>query len=166
MADWTIRRMTVEDAELIGQQREAMFRENGIGGDSLDAMRAAFVRWVWPRIEDGTYLGWAVEDDGGRVVAGAGLFVLDWPPHPQHPQDGRRAYVLNVYVGAEARGAGLAKRLMGIVEDEARGMGIEYAVLHASPMGRPVYEGLGWTGTNEMARSLVGRAGTPADSVR
>jgi GNAT superfamily N-acetyltransferase len=94
------------------------------------------------------------------------LFVLDWPPHPQHPLDARRGYVLNVYVAPEGRGLGLAKRLMEIVENEAGKMGIEYAVLHASPMGMPVYEGIGWKGTNEMAKSLVGRAGTAADSVR
>jgi hypothetical protein len=57
---WRERKMTVSDAELVGLQRELMFRENGIGLDALAEMREAFVAWVAPRLEDGRYLGWAI----------------------------------------------------------------------------------------------------------
>jgi GNAT superfamily N-acetyltransferase len=164
MEELQIRRMTVADADLIRQQREWMFEHNGIDRATLDAMREPFLAWVTRKLTDGSYIGWAGTRDG-VVVAGTGIILLDWPPHPQHPLDARRAYVLNVYVAPEERGKGTARLLMTRVEDECRALGIDYAVLHASPMGRPVYERSGWKGTNEMAKSLVGRPGTSADSL-
>lgn len=156
--------MTVDDADLIRLQRERMFQSNGIAQETLEEMRVPFVEWVRPRLANGTYLGWAMERDG-VTVAGAGLLILDWPPHPQHPTDGRRGYILNVYVAPEERGKGTAKALMALVEEESLRLGIEYAVLHASPMGRPVYERTGWKQTNEMSKNLAGRAGTVVDSL-
>ncbi len=164
MPELQIRPMTVEDADLIRLQRELMFQNNGIDQATLDAMREPFVAWVKPKLADGSYLGWAGVRDG-VVVAGMGIMIVDWPPHPQHPTDDRRAYILNVYVAPEERGKGTAKLLMTLAEDESRKLGIEYAVLHASPMGRPVYDRSGWKATNEMAKSLIGRAGTSADSL-
>ena len=38
--------------------------------------------------------------------------------------------------------------------EEGRRRGIAYMVLHAAEAGRPLYEQLGWTATNEMALAL------------
>ncbi len=141
------------EAALIGAQREAMFQAVGKDRTALDAMREPFLRWVAPKLADGSYLGWAAECDG-VVVGGAGLMVLDWPPHFAHPTDPRRGYVLNVYVADAHRGHGLARRLMEATYEGARELGIRYLVLHASEMGRPVYEKMGWTDTNEMVLIL------------
>jgi len=145
--------MRVGEAGVIGAQREAMFQAVGKDQAALDAMREPFLKWVAPKLADGSYLGWAVECDG-RVVGGAGLMVLDWPPHYLHPTDARRGYVLNVYVEDEHRGHGLARRLVEGTYEGARELGIRYLVLHASEMGRPVYEKMGWTDTNEMVLIL------------
>ena len=153
MATYSIRRMTAGEAALIGAQREAMFQAVNKPQEALDAMREPFLRWVAPKLADGSYLGWAVECDG-VVVGGAGLMVLDWPPHYLHPTDARRGYVLNVYVDDGHRGHGLARRLVEATYEGARELGIHYLVLHASEMGRPVYEKMGWTDTNEMVLIL------------
>jgi len=164
MEELVARRMTVDDVELIRLQRELMFQNNGIDAETLETMRVPFATWLRPKLLDETYLGWAMER-GGVAVAGVGIMILDWPPHPQHPADGRRAYILNVYVAPEERGKGTANALMTLAEAECRALGIDYAVLHASPMGRPVYERSGWKQTNEMSKSMVGRPGTSADSL-
>jgi GNAT superfamily N-acetyltransferase len=153
MPEYTIRRMTVADAELIGQQREAMFQAVHKPQAALDAMREPFLAWVEPRLRSGQYLGWAIEAEG-EVVGGAGLMVLDWPPHYAHPTDPRRGYLLNVYVDSAHRGHGLARRLVEATYQGARELGISYLVLHASEMGRPVYERMGWKDTNEMMLQL------------
>ena len=120
---------------------------------ALDAMREPFAAWLAPRLEDGRYFGFVAED-GGAVVAGIGLILLDWPPHFLHPESGVRGYILNVYVEAEYRGQGLAQELMQHAEEAFRERGVAFEVLHASQMGRPVYEKLGWAVMPEMGKAL------------
>jgi GNAT superfamily N-acetyltransferase len=90
-------------------------------------------------------------EEAGQVVAGLGMMVIDWPPHPSHPNDDRRAYILNVFVEPEHRRKGLAKQLMALAEDKGRQLDLRYAILHSTRQGRPLYEALGWGPTSEMA---------------
>jgi len=130
-----------------------MFAENGVAAETLDFMGGPFAAWLGPRIEDGSYFGFVAEDDGA-VVAGIGLRLTDWPPSPLHPTREVRGYILNVYVEPAFRGRGLARELMQRAEEEFRRRGVTYVTLHASAMGRPVYEKLGWAATTEMAKAL------------
>jgi GNAT superfamily N-acetyltransferase len=149
-----IRPLTPLDLELVVRHREEMFREMGRPEADLTTMTAAFRPWLAPRLRDETYFGWAIERDG-IPVAGLGMFILDWPPHPAHPDDCRRAYVLNVFVEREHRGKGLATELMKVAQDEVRRRGIAFTTLHASQQGRPVYEKLGWEPTTEMSLTML-----------
>lgn len=146
--------MTVGDLEVVCRQRAAMYREAGRPAEAIEAAEEPFRRWLRRKLEDGTYLGWAVDAEE-QVIGGAGLITLDWPPHPLHPMEHRRGYILNVYVDIAYRGQGLAKRLMLTVQAEARSLGIGYLVLHASDLGRPVYERMGWIATDEMALRMA-----------
>ena len=112
----------------------------------LKAMTAAFRVWVEPRLKDGSYFGYIVED-AGASVAGIGLMVIDWPPHPSHPLEDRRGYVLNVFIEASHRRQGLGSMLMELAEAEFRKRGVSYGVLHATRMGKPLYERMGWAAT-------------------
>jgi Predicted acetyltransferase len=143
------RRATEADAELIGEQRRRMFEDSGQGNDArLKEVADKFVPWVRERLIDGRYVGWLTEDDG-RVVAGAGVLFMDFPPHWMDPEP-VRAYLLNVYVDPEFRGRGLARALLEIAVSDARRRGIKVVSLHASTFGRPLYERNGFKSTNEM----------------
>ena len=113
----------------------------------------SFAVWVAAGLEDDSYFGFMAED-AGVVVAGIGLMLIEWPPHPLHPESSHRGYILNLFVDPGYRRQGLAGRLMESAEAEFRRRGVSYAVLHASKMGRPVYEGLGWVESPEMAKVL------------
>jgi GNAT superfamily N-acetyltransferase len=145
-----LRPLTGADLDLVVRHRKEMFREMGRPDEELVAMSAGFRPWLEPRLRDGTYFGWLFELDA-RPVAGVGMMVLDWPPHPYHPADSRRAYILNMFVEPEHRGKGFATALMEKARDEARQRGITFMVLHASPQGRPLYEKPGWKPTSEMS---------------
>jgi ribosomal protein S18 acetylase RimI-like enzyme len=81
--------------------------------------------------------------------------VIDWPPHPSHPTQSTRGYILNVFAEPEHRGQGLARALMDLAMEEARQRGLDHMSLHATPiMGRPLYEALGWSQTSEKGFSL------------
>jgi GNAT superfamily N-acetyltransferase len=115
-------------------------------------MDEAFEPWVKERLGDSRYLGLLVEDNN-VVVAGAGAFFSDFPPHWRHAE-ATRAYVLNVYTEPEVRGQGLAKRLMACILEECRKRGVSIVVLHASPQGRPLYESMGFWRSDEMMTGL------------
>jgi ribosomal protein S18 acetylase RimI-like enzyme len=115
----------------------------------LDAMSRAFEPWVKERIAEGKYFGWIVEEDG-KLAASAGMLIMDWPPHPMHPEGRERAYLLNVFVEPEFRRRGLANALVEQCMKEAERRGIRVVTLHSSDAGRPVYEKLGFRSTSEM----------------
>jgi GNAT superfamily N-acetyltransferase len=144
-----IRRATAADAGAIGDQRLRMFVDADVPfAVPQETMVANFVEWVRQKLEDGTYAGWLVEEDG-RLVAGAGLWEMEWPPHFMDAQP-RRAYLLNFYVAPEMRRQGLARKLLAVAVDEAKARGIQVITLHASNFGKPVYEQYGFKMSNEM----------------
>ena len=152
----TTRPVTTDDVELICEQRERMFRESNTPGrteEILSTQTLHFRSWLAPRLRDGSYFGYIVED-AGKPVAGIGMMLIDWPPGPSHPNSDKRGYVLNVFVEPSHRRKGLAAKLMELADRDFAARGAGYAVLHSTRMGRPLYEKIGWTATNEMAKSF------------
>lgn len=142
------------DADLICRHRQEMFKASGRTDEMLAPMSQAFRPWLLPKLSSGEYFGWIVEADAAPV-GGLGMMVIDWPPHPSHPTQAARGYILNVFVEPEHRGHGLAKALMELAMAEARERGLQHMILHATAAGRPLYEKLGWSQTSEMSISLA-----------
>lgn len=150
-----LRVVSSADLDLVCHHREAMFRDSGREDAVLDAMAAPFRAWLAPRLVDGRYFGFIAEVQG-EPVGGVGMMEIEWPPHPLHPTEDRRGYVLNVFVEPLHRKQGIARALMTAAEDEFRRRGISYAILHATAKGMPLYEQGGWLRTSEMAKLLKG----------
>lgn len=144
----------VEDAELIAYQRRRMFVDAGQAedGPAMERMQANFGEWVRPRLQAGSYIGWIVEE-GEAAVGGAGMWLMDFPPHWMDPEP-VRAYLLNFYVDPAMRGRGLAYRLLKMSVEEARSRGVKVVSLHASKFGRPIYERNGFEPSTEMMLRL------------
>lgn len=148
-----VRRLQTADHAMICAQREKMFVEAGGEPAQLRVMTEHFATWLRPRLLDGRYFGFVLSDQG-KTAAAIGLMSLDWPPHPAHPTCAQRGYVLNVFVEPDYRRRGLASALMNLAEAEFARRGIGFAILHATELGRPVYENLGWVPTAEMAKTI------------
>jgi len=148
------RAIDVSDLALICRHRHEMFKESGRTDEIVQPSITAFKEWLKPRLEDSSYFGW-IARAGDDDVAGLGMMVIDWPPHPSHPLQARRGYILNVFVEPTYRGAGLARSLMEIAMTEAKRRSIEFIILHATAMGTPMYEKLGWTRTSEMSITVA-----------
>jgi GNAT superfamily N-acetyltransferase len=147
----TIRQATPDDAEIIYQQRLAMFEDiqGDLDPDGVAAMEATFIPWVRRGLADGSYRGWLACTKDGRAVAGGGLIIHEWMARPTNP-DPRRAYIANVYTSPGYRRNGIARRIMQTIISWCRAEGLKVVSLHASPFGRPLYESLGFEPTNEM----------------
>lgn len=146
-----LRPLSSADIDSICHHRDAMFRDMGTDESTLQAMKAPFRAWLEPRIADGRYFGFIAEIEA-KAVGGIGLMELDWPPHVMHPTDHRRGYILNVFVESEFRGHGIANALLDAADTQFQGRGLTYATLHATDMGRPIYERRGWKATAEMSK--------------
>ena len=145
----TIRRATLDDVPVITQHRHLMFAAMEVTTEAhLCKMDAAFEPWVRSRLADGTYIGLLMEENG-KIVAGAGVWLMDWPPHYLHLEP-RRGYLLNFYSAPEARGRGFARQLLAAAVAECRSRGIHTITLHASAAGRPIYERFGFAQSTEM----------------
>jgi GNAT superfamily N-acetyltransferase len=146
----TIRRATPADAALITEHRHRMFSDNNLATEARYAeMDKHFLPWVEDRLANGCYAGLILEDpDTHQVLASAGIFYMDFPPHYLDPMP-CRAYLLNFYTAPEDRGMGYAKLLLNACVEECRGRNIGVITLHASRFGKPIYEKAGFTLHNE-----------------
>lgn len=146
----SIRQATVDDAPQIVAHRRNMFRDMGHCDDAaLDSMAGKFLPWLQARMMSREYLTWLAVTPENSVVAGVGLWLMDWPPH-MIGTGVRRGNILNVYTEPEFRHRGLARQLTQAALDWCRLNGVDCVILHASAAGRPLYESFGFQATNEM----------------
>lgn len=140
---------TRADYEVILETRKLMFEE--MGKQDLETIWLSippFRDWLLAHMANNTYLGFfAVE--GKIVMSAAGMYLMDFPPGPLTFHD-KSAYLLNVYTYPDYRKRGLAKQLVQQLIAEAQKRGIRRILLHASDAGRPLYESMGFTISNEM----------------
>ena len=151
---FTIRRAGAGDADTLVAHRRNMFHDMGYHDEAaLTSMSAKFRPWVLARMAAGEYLAWLAVASGGAVAAGAGLWLMDWPPHLVG-SGSRRGNILNVYTDPKFRRRGLARQLMEAAMQWCRDNDVDTVILHASPDGRALYESMGFEATNEMRISL------------
>ena len=147
---FTIRQATLDDIPVIVTHRRKMFEDIGMGTPQvLDAMESRFVTWAREHMENERYLSWFAVTPEDKVVSGVGLWLMDWPSHIVG-ESLYRGYLLNVYTDPDYRRNGLGRMLTQCAVDWCWENDIEVVVLHASNQGRPIYEALGFTPTNEM----------------
>jgi GNAT superfamily N-acetyltransferase len=160
MDEFLIRPGTLADVETVVEHRRAMFGEMGYRDEAaLAKMCLAFRPWLDRKMRDNQYLAWFAIDSGGAIAAGAGLWLMDWPPHLVAPGPWR-GNIVNVYTRPENRRLGLARRLMVEALAWCRAHHVRAVILHASDDGRRLYESMGFHSTNEMRILLEPAADT------
>ncbi len=143
-------RASTVDLETLVAHRSAMFRDIGYSDTvALASMSAKNREWLLQHLNAGDYHAWLVSAPDGSIAAGAGLWLMDWPPH-MVGRDSRRGNILNVYTADNFRRLGLARELMKAVLLWCRENCVDTIILHASPAGRSLYEAMGFVPTNEM----------------
>jgi|SRR6185312_14227374 len=149
-----IRDASPDDLEEILLHRRMMFYDMGYGDDAvLDRLVNSSRPCIKRYLAEKTYRGWFAVS-GDRVAAGVGVLITDLVSGPLSPEQTRRPYLLNVYTYPEFRKQGLARELTRRAIDWCRAEGFKIVWLHASEYGRPLYESLGFTPTNEMKLML------------
>ena len=150
---YAVRRASAEDINVLVAHRRAMFVDMGYRNETaLDSMASKCSAWLLERMNRGEYLAWLAIAPDGSIVAGAGLWLMDWIPHMIG--SGPRGNILNVYTAVEYRRRGLAGELVKAALQWCRSNGVDVVVLHSSSEGRHLYESMGFAGSNEMRLTL------------
>ena len=149
-----IRKANLDDLKHILHHRRAMFEEMGFRDPAvLGQVEESSREFFSGALRTGAYKAWLAEAPNGRIVAGGGIVIADWPGYPGENL-AKRAWILNMYTEPEARRHGVAKQILEIMIDWCRSEGFSAVSLHASPAGRPLYETVGFQPTNEMRLAL------------
>lgn len=106
-------------------------------------------QWLRPRIRSGEVLAWVAEGPDGAPAASGALWFQPTLPRPGMPQR-TSPYIFTMYTEPEARGRGLATRIVRAMIAVCRAGRFPRVLLHASTQGRPVYRKMGFERTWEM----------------
>jgi GNAT superfamily N-acetyltransferase len=157
---YQMRQVNLDDIPTIVQMRYQMFLDMGFKADKFPAnILDIWKNYFFTHIGDNSYIGWLVvyfEDSKDEMIpiAGGGLVLDDHPPGPYN-LNGKIGYIMNLITLPEHRNRGIALKLMKFILDWLRTRNINLASLHASEMGKKMYEKLGFKSSNEMKLQLL-----------
>lgn len=86
--------------------------------------------------------------DGKNAIGCATMSMIVLMPTGDHPF-GKRGHLMNVYVKECYRRNGIAERMVDALLDRIKAMGVTNVSLDATESGRPLYEKLGFTPSEE-----------------
>jgi GNAT superfamily N-acetyltransferase len=136
---------TVEDMDLLLHTRVDFFDDmlSGITESEKEDVITLNRPYLEEAIKDGGFTAY-LAFDGDILVATSGMVIYRLPPSPRN-RTGKVGYILNMYTKPEYRGKGIATHLFDLTVEEARERGCGKVSLHATAMGRPIYEKYGFT---------------------
>jgi ribosomal protein S18 acetylase RimI-like enzyme len=134
---------TVDDIDELIRHRAGMLEEIGTPLHDDSAWRASCA--VMLQAELGGRIFAAVVPHGDRAGLAASGTVCEVTklPHPLNPS-GTVGYLQSMWCDVEARRHGHARAVMAALLAEAERRGLARLELHASDVGRPLYESLGF----------------------
>jgi GNAT superfamily N-acetyltransferase len=131
-----------------------MFEDMGFDEPKrLDAADEATKAYFQTAISAESFHGWLAVTAMGEAVGSGGIVVDQHPPGPAN-LSGRVGYIMNLVTDPRYRRRGIARRMMQTMLDWLAQQGIRQATLHATQVGRPLYQELGFSDSNEMRLKL------------
>ena len=149
------RRAEVKDIEELVRMRIQFIKDvqHMEDSDKDEALAEQTRKFFNATIPVNRFISWIAEADG-RIIGTSGLCFYSLAPSFKN-MSGGVAYIQNMYTLPEYRGRGVAKVLFAKVLSEAKELGYKKISLHATEMGRPIYEKFGFTKVDtEMALNL------------
>ena len=135
--------------------RRLMFRWMGFTDEeSLDKNDLANEQYFIKNIPNGGFIGWLAQIDKEKTVGCGGLVIDQHPPGPSN-LSGKIGYIMNISVDPEFRHQGVAKEILKTILLYLKINNITVSTLHASEMGKSLYEKTGYKPTNEMRLQLA-----------
>ncbi|MGH7999886.1 MAG: GNAT family N-acetyltransferase [Brasilonema sp.] len=150
-----IREATSEEDSLIAQHFYQMWRDIGVPDDAINPNWLEItLQFIEQARRDLFYKAFVAEVDGAVVGSASCQLYAGLYPDILKQQYRKNGYIWGVYVEPSYRNQGIAKQLTSMTVNHLKAVGCTRAVLNASPSGKPVYESLGFSGSNAMYLDL------------
>lgn len=145
----TIREIRAEELRATADFRRAMVLEiDGKDTDEFDpGWRQRYMAFFQGLLESGRGQIYVAEDNGA-LIGMAAIYKL--ANHRSEVYQKQSAHVCSVYVAPAWRRRGIARVLTVATIDWAKRQGCEVVRLRTSPMGKAVYEHIGFRPSNEL----------------
>ncbi len=125
---------------------ESMFPEKR---EQIEGSKEETARWISGVLGREILIPFIARAKGGRVAGSGCLLIKEDQPRPWSSQI-YNPYLLSMYTEEEFRGMGVATEIVRHSIEWSKEHGYDRIVLHASRMGRSIYEKFGFEQTNEM----------------
>jgi len=154
-AGMNLRKGTAEDIELLISLRFRYLRDDlgEIAPETERTVEAQLRRYLPKHLESGDFQAFLAEEDG-EIAACAFLVLWEMPANPSCPS-GIRGTVFNVWTDPAFRRRGAATKVMNALIASARESGATLLELSATRQGRPLYEKLGFSFSDNTAMRLT-----------
>ena len=143
-----IRKATKEDIDILIKLRIAYLTEDGGNltpdeeSKTTKQLREYFLKHLDnPNSSD--FIAALAEVDG-KIAATAFLIISERPVNPRYFPTGKMGMLINVLTYPEYRRQGIATKLLELLIEEAKNENASFIELSATPMGKSVYEKLGF----------------------
>ncbi|MBN1936669.1 MAG: GNAT family N-acetyltransferase [Anaerolineae bacterium] len=148
--DILIRPATLDDLDALVYLRRLMFESMGhTDPEQLAAGDRAARAYIEAKLPGGEFCAWVAVAADGQVVSSGGAVIDVHPPGPGN-LSGKIGYIMSVATRPEYRRRGLARRIVETIIEWFKAQGVTRIALHASDMGRPMYERMGFKASTEM----------------
>ena len=134
----------IDDVNILAKLRSIFLMEaNDVASETeRNEVEIAIKQYFETALGNDTFVAWLALDDD-NVIATSGLSFSVVPPSFKC-LDGKVAYIMNMYTIPEYRKQGIGTELLKMIVDEAKNRGYARITLHATDVGRPLYEKYGF----------------------
>ena len=154
-ASITIRLATIKDIPDLIHLRHLMFEWMGHTEKlNLDTNDIENEKYFQRAIPDSSFIGWLAFTKNNKAIASGGLVIDQHPPGPSNPS-GKIGYIMDISVEPDFRKQGIAKEILKRILMYLKDKNITLVSLHASEMGKSLYEKSGFRPTNEMRLKMA-----------
>lgn len=142
---------TIDDLEELIRTRIIVLRAVNQLADDVDmtAVEEQSRAYYQKALCDGTHTAYLVYD-GDKFVGAGGISISYYQIMPMYRNvTGMKAYIMNMYTHPDHRRMGIAYGTVKRLVEDAKGKGFRAVTLEATPMGRLLYEKLGFCDTED-----------------
>jgi GNAT superfamily N-acetyltransferase len=151
----TIREATQQEDSLIAEHFYQLWQDIGVPDDAINPNWLEItLQFIEQARRDLFYKAFMAEVDGGVVSSASCQIYSGLYPNVLIPEYRKYGYIWGVYVEPSYRKQGIAKQLTSATVNYLKTVGCTRVVLNASPLGKPVYESLGFSSSNAMQLDL------------
>lgn len=150
-----IREASIKEDSVIAEHFYQLCRDNDVPTHSIQSeWLERTLQFIHHARQELYYKAFVAEIE--RVVVGSASCQLfsGLYPHILTNDYRKYGYIWGVYVEENYRGQGIGKHLTNRAINHLKELGCTRAILHASPLGKPVYSSLGFSESNEMRLDL------------